>query len=802
LQALTTHTTPQAIAAAIQTHVFTEDPDKLLPTSARELLSHALQASVIHLVSSAAVANQPSLQYSLPTTTNTQPALPSLLEASLVFCASGDTKDLALIQLPSLLVELISEASPAVQFEDLLSWLHSQLHTFQAPPYVDRSKLPMLRTCNMLLRRLSKGANASLSGRILMFLAKFLSLTERSGVNLKGEYNTSNKTPIEQLTTTITDKEEEEGDEEKKEKKASDTGNGDKKKKRKHQDTENVTTDGEGVPLDAEGNPVDKEFYQTFWRLQDAFSNPPSVLSSNEKWSQVAESIRKTLQHFRKEKVTVGEGSHSHNNSAGTGNGQQQQQQQQQIVSLGIKYLSSARLMSLQFKEAAFRRHIIVQALILFHYLEKPYMKNPPPPRPKSTGSGGGGDKKGEGDAKGEDTGDGGAKEQQDPAKAGGLSGRQLNELRELKNSLLAELDATPDNGAAFTSSIQHLLRAEDHWAAWKQANCPADPLQRKPIPSLKDSDLDGTEVGPIRKKRRPSSHLQAYGIRVGTEDLDRLWNLTEDNMTSLGADDRGGFKTVAQLIEPVIDEMKEGGDGEDSMFGGGGNSGIYAWKTLRFVARDQLTAFVKTVQKGGDLRVAARALFPDECPPEPEPVVVVVEEKEKEKEEEEEAKEEKERKGDEEEGEDVVMVPALGGVEKGGRGKKDNKKEDGVDDDDQEEEVDYGDDDDDEGGKERGGEEEERKEEEEEEEEEKEGGEVGEHSGEDMDMDVDTDHKVQEGNDNDNDNDKDKERDEGEISNKEKDEKEEKGALKSKGSGSGNTTRSSSDDEEEGEVN
>jgi THO complex subunit 1 len=625
-----------------------------------------------------------------------------------------------------------------------------------------------------------------------MFLAKFLSLTERSGVNLKGEYNTSNKTPIEQFTTTITGKREEEGEEEKKEKKASDNGNGDKKKKRKHQDTEDAT-DGEDVPLDAEGNPVDKEFYQIFWRLQDAFSNPPSVLASNEKWSQVVESIRKTLQHFRKEKVTVGEGSHSHNNSAGTGNGQQQQQD----ISLGIKYLSSARLMSLQFKEAAFRRHIIVQALILFHYLEKPYMKNPPPPRPKSTGSGGGGgDKKGEGNAKGEDTGDGSGKEKQDPAKAGGLSGRQLNELRELKNSLLAELDATPDNGATFTSSIQHLLRAEDHWAAWKQANCPADPLQRRPIPPLKDSDLDGTEVGPIRKKRRPSSHLQAYGIRVGTEDLDRLWNLTEDNITSLGADDRGGFKTVAQLIEPVIDEMKEGGDGEDSMFGGGGNSGIYAWKTLRFVARDQLTAFVKTVQKGGDLRVAARALFPDECPPEPEPEpeVVVVEEKE------EEAKEEKfeeeERKGEEEEREDVVMVPAIGEVEEGGRGEEDKKKEDGVDDHHHEEEVDYGDDDDDEGGKERGREEEERKEEEE-----KEGGEEGdtEHSGEDMD--VDTDHKVQEGNDNDNENDKDK--NEGKISNKEEDkeEGEEEGALKSKGYASGNTTSSSSDDEE-GEVN
>lgn len=43
----------------------------------------------------------------------------------------------------------------------------------------------MLRTCNQLLRRLSKGHHAVLCGRILIFLARLLPLSDRSGINLQ-----------------------------------------------------------------------------------------------------------------------------------------------------------------------------------------------------------------------------------------------------------------------------------------------------------------------------------------------------------------------------------------------------------------------------------------------------------------------------------------------------------------------------------------------------------------------------------------------------------------------------------------
>jgi len=44
-----------------------------------------------------------------------------------------------------------------------------------------------------------QSANAMLCGRVLLFLAKLLPLTERSGVNLGGAFNTENATPVEEV---------------------------------------------------------------------------------------------------------------------------------------------------------------------------------------------------------------------------------------------------------------------------------------------------------------------------------------------------------------------------------------------------------------------------------------------------------------------------------------------------------------------------------------------------------------------------------------------------------------------------
>ncbi|KAL4423622.1 hypothetical protein ABPG77_009209 [Micractinium sp. CCAP 211/92] len=499
-----------------------------LPPQRQEQLTNAVHAAAGQLLADAKAAGQAAMAYCLePATGPPQPqaALPQLLDA-VMWLAQQRAAPLE-PGLAAQLLEQITEGADNADCEGLFAYLDSRIDAFKSPTFQHASKLTLLRTCNMLLKRLSKSANAMLCGRVLLFLAKLLPLTERSGVNLGGGFNTDNTTPVEEVQ--------------------------------------------EGA-VDSEGNPVDAAFYRRFWGLQSFFSNPPAALQPG-KWAEVSRDVRKVLEKFREEKVTVGEGRAADAGAAGDGQGS------------SVKYLSSSRLMGLQLRDATFRRHFLLQCLILMQWCERPRQKD-----------------------------------------KGGLRAKLLEDLQDLRAKVYAALEATPDKGKEFAAAIQHLLQWEDSWTAWKQANCPAAPLERAAAeapPGADTADL----TAPAPKRRKLGSDA-VFGVRVGTEELDRLWNLTEDNLSALSADDRGGFKTVRQLMEPVIEEMQEAAAGEDDgLLMRASRSKLYSWKALRAVARTNLQAFAQAVQKGGDLEVAARAMYPADCPPPPEPAAPAAQE-------------------------------------------------------------------------------------------------------------------------------------------------------------------------------
>ena len=57
--------------------------------------------------------------------------------------------------------------------------------------------LVVLRFCNELLRRLSRTKNSAFCGRVLLFLTSAYPLAERSGNNLRGDFNIDNVTYFE-----------------------------------------------------------------------------------------------------------------------------------------------------------------------------------------------------------------------------------------------------------------------------------------------------------------------------------------------------------------------------------------------------------------------------------------------------------------------------------------------------------------------------------------------------------------------------------------------------------------------------
>lgn len=402
------------------------------PPSASDgvLLYNAVLAAVLHLAGQAAEKKEHVMSLSLGT--GDQPTVAHLLDSALWL--AGQSPPMLDAGAPAACIEAIVEVCTNAECDGVFAYLDSRLVQFKRPGVMVKSHHTLLRTCNLLLKRLSKSQDAPLCGRVLMFLAKFLPLTERSGVNLTGAFHTENVTPMEDVP--------------------------------------------EGA-LDAEGRPVDATFYKTFWGLQQWFADPPAVLAKG-KWPEVSRGVRAVLDRFAAVKVTVTEAPPGASLlGAGAGAG------------ASVKYLSSARLLPLQLRDATFRRHFLIQCLVLMSWVERPLLKDW-------------------------------------VAKA--AKGKVLDDLQELQAAVYKALEATPEHGAEFTAAIRAMMAEENAWAVWKQAGCPAEPLQVAPLAPLPAVDID--DLAPPPKRPRPGPEA-VYGVRVGPEELNRLWNLTEDNLSS-----------------------------------------------------------------------------------------------------------------------------------------------------------------------------------------------------------------------------------------------------------------------------
>nr|GMC90540.1 THO complex subunit 1 isoform X2 [Ipomoea batatas] len=105
-----------------------------------------------------------------------------------------------------------------------------------------------------------------------------------------------------------------------------------------------------------EGISIDFNFYKTFWSLQECFCNPPSLSLAPAKWHKFTSSLMVVLNTFEAQPISDEEGNANY--------------LEDEAAAFNIKYLTSSKLMGLELKDPSFRRHILVQCLILFDYLK------------------------------------------------------------------------------------------------------------------------------------------------------------------------------------------------------------------------------------------------------------------------------------------------------------------------------------------------------------------------------------------------------------------------------------------------
>ncbi|XP_071932067.1 THO complex subunit 1 [Coffea arabica] len=451
-----------------------------------QLLENILRTLLQELVSAAVQSGEKVMQYgqSVAEGENSPGQIPRLLDIVLYLCEKEHIEGGMIFQL----LEDLTEMSTMRNCEDIFGYIESKQEILGKPELFARGKLVMLRTCNQLLRRLSKANDVVFCGRIIMFLAHFFPLSERSAVNIKGVFNTSNETKYE-------------------------------------------TEAPDGISIDL-------NFYKTLWSLQEYFSNPASLSVTPSKWHKFNSSLMTVLSTFEAQPLSDDEG-----NAINL---------EDEAANFSIKYLTSPKLMGLELKDPNFRRHILVQCLILFDYLKAPGKNDKDLP-----------------------------------------SETMKEEIKNCEERVKKLLDMTPPRGKEFLKSIEHILERERNWVWWKRDGCP--PFEKQPLE--KKLTQDGV------KKRRPR-------WRLGNKELSQLWKWADQNPNALTDPQRVRTPAISEYWKPLAEDMDESAGIEAEYHHK--NNRVYCWKGLRFSARQDLEGFSRFTEHGIEGVVPLELLPPD----------------------------------------------------------------------------------------------------------------------------------------------------------------------------------------------
>ncbi|KAK9266296.1 hypothetical protein L1049_001818 [Liquidambar formosana] len=287
-----------------------------------------------------------------------------------------------------------------------------------------------------------------------------------------------------------------------------------------------------------DGISVDFNFYKTLWSLQEYFCNPASITLAPVKWQKFTSSLMVVLNTFEAQPLSDEEG--NANNL------------EEEAATFSIKYLTSSKLMGLELKDPSFRRHILVQCLILFDYLKAP-----------------------------------GKNDKDSPSES------MKEEIKSCEDHVKKMLEMTPPKGKDFLRQVEHILEREKNWVWWKRDGCP--PFEKQPVE--KKAALDGA------KKRRPR-------WRLGNKELSQLWKWADQNPSALTDPQRVCTPVVTEYWKPLAEDM-DASAGIEAEYHHKSNR-VYCWKGLRFSARQDLDGFSRFTDHGIEGVVPLELLPPD----------------------------------------------------------------------------------------------------------------------------------------------------------------------------------------------
>lgn len=175
------------------------------------------------------------------------------------------------------LIEELLDAQTIAGCRIIFDYLESRRERI-TEKHFKQTNLVILRSCNELLRRLSRAEDTTFCGRVFIFLFQSFPLGDRSSVNLRGEYHVENVTTYERTV----------GDESKMSINTPDpappqTPEGKDEKSESKKPSDSLSFD---------------ELYDLFWPLQESFSQPLSLFNLTA-FKVFQHGVEETVKKFR-----------------------------------------------------------------------------------------------------------------------------------------------------------------------------------------------------------------------------------------------------------------------------------------------------------------------------------------------------------------------------------------------------------------------------------------------------------------------------------------------------------------------
>ncbi|KAJ5824303.1 THO complex subunit THOC1 [Penicillium robsamsonii] len=469
------------------------------------------------------------------------------------------------------LIEELLDSQTINGCRKVFDYLESRRERNTKKKHFKQKSLVILRSCNELLRRLSRAEDTVFCGRVFIYLFQSFPLGDKSSVNLRGEFHSENVTTFDEIANESTEKQEQDTTMTEGAEPAAPGGAEAGQAEIPSQQTSKVpkvvVSTGDGKKSDD----VDlNALYPLFWSLQAYFSAPSKMFDA-ERFTSFKTGMEATLAAFKNINTEMeNESSARASEDARKSNKRKRIADGTEVAtSFNPKYLTSRDLFDLEISDTAFRRHVLVQALILLDFLLSLTSKS------KSRLA--------------------------DTTNKSVLYGFTLNEedtkwAISMRKGIEGYLQQGP-GGKFYYRMVDTVLSRDKNWVRWKAEGCPL--IERPAISAAEYTASREHATKAYANKRLRPSPMGSLDLKflADTEALATIERLKESGRYSVPSADsflKGIMDDEMDIDMAMTDEDKAIAEGAKAS---------KSWRILRLAAKGKLAAFDK-IGEGNNLQV------------------------------------------------------------------------------------------------------------------------------------------------------------------------------------------------------